>query len=106
LVRSARVVLDVGINYLGWSRQQAIDFWQESIPNQDSIMIREIDRIIRWPAQVASYKVGEVRFRNLRKQAEQQTGSEFDARRFHSLLLDQGPLPLEVLSKITTSDPS
>lgn len=106
LVRSTRVVLDVGIHYLGWSRQQALDFWQENIPNQESIMEREVDRIIRWPAQVASYKVGEVRFRKLRKQAEQQTGFEFDARRFHSLLLDQGPLPLEVVSKITYSGPS
>lgn len=59
LVRSARIVLDVGLNYMGWNRDQAMKFWKENIMNQDDIAVREIDRMIRWPAQVLSYKVGE-----------------------------------------------
>lgn len=93
LVRSTRVVLDIGINYLGWSKQKAMEFWKQNIPNQDAIAEREIDRMIRWPGQVLAYKVGEREFRTLRDQVR-------DPKLFHSLVLKRGSIPLSVLESV------
>lgn len=97
LVRSARLVLDVGLNYEGWTRKQALAFWHQNIRNQDDIAEREIDRMLRWPAQVISYKVGEQEILRLKKQAQDSEGEDFDIRKFHMQVLEHGSLPLDVL---------
>jgi uncharacterized protein (DUF885 family) len=99
LGRSARVVLDVGLNYDGWTKEQALDYWHEHVPHQDDIAVREIDRIVRWPLQVASYKIGERAFRRLRAEQETRQGERFDLREFHDLMLRRGALPLPVLEE-------
>jgi uncharacterized protein (DUF885 family) len=100
LARSARVVIDVGIHYKGWTREQALSFWKEHIPNQDAIAEREIDRIIRWPAQVISYKVGEREILDLRDLAARHQGIAFSLPHFHRMVLQRGSIPLPVLHEI------
>lgn len=100
LVRSARLVMDVGIHYEGWTRAQALRWWKENVPNQEDISEREVDRITRWPAQAISYKAGEDEILNLRKTASEKQGSDFDLRRFHTLVLQRGSIPLPLLREI------
>jgi uncharacterized protein (DUF885 family) len=100
LVRSARVVLDVGIHLKGWNKEKALAYWKKTVPNQENIAIREIDRIIRWPAQVLSYKVGEDEIFKLREWKQRSEGKNFDLRAFHSLILGHGTIPLETLAVI------
>jgi hypothetical protein len=97
LVRSARVVMDVGINYLGWTKPTALKFWKANVPNQDAIAEREVDRMFRWPAQVLAYKVGEREILRLRKKFLAARG---DLRRFHTLVLERGSIPLAVLGEV------
>jgi len=99
LVRSVRVVLDVGLNYEGWTREQALAFWKQHIPHQDAIALREINRMLRWPVQVHTYKVGADAILKLRQKAQQEQGPRFDIRRFHDQFLRNGPLPLAVLTE-------
>ncbi len=96
LVRSARVVMDVGLNYEGWTKEHALAFWKQHIPNQDDIAMREIDRMLRWPVQVHTYKVGADFILKQRRQAEQEKG--FEVRQFHEQFLENGPLPLGVIN--------
>lgn len=104
LVRSVRLVMDVGIHFQGWSKAQALSYWKEHILNQDEIALREVDRITRWPGQVVSYKVGEARFLELKAQARARLGANFDPRTFHKRVLSQGSLPLDVLPYLVSSD--
>ncbi len=101
LVRSVRVVLDVGLNYEGWTKEQALAFWKRHIPNQDDIALREINRMLRWPVQVHTYKAGADAILKLRQKAEAAQGQRFDLREFHDQFLRNGPLPLQVLNEST-----
>lgn len=98
LVRSVRLVIDVGIHEKGWSKAKALSYWKRHVPNQDGIAEREIDRIIRWPGQVISYKAGEAYLLELRQQVQAKLGRGFDLKRFHTLVLERGALPLDVLA--------
>ncbi|MGV8124200.1 MAG: DUF885 family protein [Candidatus Xenobiia bacterium LiM19] len=100
LVRSARLVMDVGIHYEGWTRAQALRWWNENVPSQADIFEREVDRVTRWPAQAVSYKAGEDEIVNLRKMASEKQGSDFDLRRFHTLVVQRGSIPLPLLREI------
>jgi uncharacterized protein (DUF885 family) len=97
LVRSIRLAIDVGIHVEGWNRTKAIAFWKEHVPNQDQIAEREIDRITRWPAQVISYKTGELAIGRLEHRLKDCLKSTFDIRRFHQLVLERGNLPFSAL---------
>lgn len=97
LVRSARLVLDVGIHDLGWTDEKALKFWRENIQNQDHIAAREIARIRRWPGQVVSYKVGEDEIFKIRDAISKQNQSSFDIRQFHHLVVKNGSMPLPAL---------
>ncbi len=94
IVRSVRVPLDVGLNYYGWTDQQALEFWKKNIRGQDDIAMREITRIRRWPAQVVTYKYGALQILHWREEQQKRQGSNFDIREFHSWVLDHGSLPL------------
>lgn len=98
IVRSVRIVLDVRLNYYGWTKEQALAYWKSKIPNQDDIAMREIDRMLRWPAQVNSYKVGEGIIKELKIQEQKKLGEKFDLKAFHTKILSQGAIPVEVLN--------
>jgi uncharacterized protein (DUF885 family) len=97
--RAARLVVDTGIHALGWTRQQAIDFMLANSAKTENDVIVEIDRYIVWPAQALSYKLGELKIKELRARAKSALGDKFDIRRFHNAVLDNGPLPLNLLDK-------
>jgi uncharacterized protein (DUF885 family) len=93
--RAVRLVVDTGIHDLGWTRQQAIDYFKLHSPQTS---FAEVDRYISWPAQALSYKMGELRIRALRAKAEQQLGAKFDIRDFNDVVIRDGRLPLDILS--------
>jgi len=95
--RAIRLVIDTGIHSLGWSRQQAIDYFRANSAKTEQDITQEVDRYIVWPGQALAYKSGELEIKALRKYAEQQLGAKFDIRAFHDQVLSQGALPLEVL---------
>ena len=97
--RAIRLVVDTGLHSLGWTRDQAIDFFRTNAAKTDQDIIVEIDRYIVWPGQALGYKMGQLRIRELRTNAERQLGSRFDIRQFHDLVLGRGAVPLDVLER-------
>ncbi|MBT8099654.1 MAG: DUF885 domain-containing protein [Gammaproteobacteria bacterium] len=95
--RATRLIVDTGMHAFGWSRQQAIDFMLANTAASVADVNKEIDRYITWPAQALSYKIGELKIRELRARAEDELGSSFDIRRFHDMVVGNGSLPLAVL---------
>jgi len=96
--RAIRLVVDTGMHYKGWTRQQAIDFFRDNAAKTEVDIINEIDRYLSMPGQALAYKIGQLRILELRAKAEQTLGASFDIRRFHDALLGGGSLPLEVLA--------
>jgi len=94
--RAVRLVVDTGIHEDGWTRQQAIEFFRQHAPD---VSLAEVDRYIAWPGQALSYKIGQLRIRQLRTLAEQQLGARFDIRDFHDAVLRNGRLPLDLLEE-------
>jgi uncharacterized protein (DUF885 family) len=81
----------------GWSRQKAVDFMTENTALSIHEVNTEIDRYISWPGQALSYKIGELKIRELRNLAEEKLGSKFDIREFHEKILEKGTLTLPIL---------
>ncbi|HEX8613321.1 MAG TPA: DUF885 domain-containing protein [Telluria sp.] len=99
MFRAVRLVVDTGIHTRGWTRQQAIDYMNANTANAPSDNELEVDRYIAWPAQALGYKVGQLKMRALREKAQAALGDKFDIRRFHSVVLDNGPLTLALLEQ-------
>jgi uncharacterized protein (DUF885 family) len=97
--RAVRWVVDTGVHSKHWTRQQMIDFFHEHTAMDDQNIETEVDRYIAWPGQALSYKMGQMKILELRARAQKELGSKFDLRAFHDAVLDQGPLPLDVLEK-------
>jgi uncharacterized protein (DUF885 family) len=95
--RAIRLVVDTGMHELGWSRDQAIQFFKDNSAKAEHDIVVEIDRYIVWPGQALAYKLGELKIKELRSQAQKQMGKKFDLRQFHDQVLGEGALPLEVL---------
>ena len=95
--RACRLVVDTGIHVFGWSRQKAVDFMTENTALSIHEVNTEIDRYISWPGQALSYKIGELKIRELRNLAEEKLGSKFDIREFHEKILEKGTLTLPIL---------
>jgi uncharacterized protein (DUF885 family) len=95
--RAIRLVVDTGMHYLGWSRQQAIDFFKENAGKSEHDIVVEVDRYIVWPGQALAYKLGELKIKELRAYAEQELGDAFDIRAFHDEVLRRGAVPLGML---------
>ena len=95
--RAVRWVVDTGVHSKHWSRQQMVDFFHEHTAMDDQNIETEVDRYIAWPAQALSYKMGQRKILELRERAQRELGAKFDLRAFHDAVLDQGPLPLDVL---------
>ena len=94
---SVRLVVDTGIHAMGWTREQAIEFFASNAGRSTSDITVEIDRYIVWPGQALGYKIGQLKFRELRTRAERALGARFDVRRFHDLLLGEGGVPLALV---------
>jgi uncharacterized protein (DUF885 family) len=103
LVRSVRIVIDVGIHYYGWDYTKAMAFWKANIAGQDEIAEREITRITNWPGQVLSYKVGAHKIMQLKEKYIAKQGNKYDMRKFHTLYISLGMVPLEIMEKYITA---
>jgi len=100
--RAVRLVVDVGLHWKGWSREEAIRFMMENNAAEEKFAISEIERYMAGPGQALSYKMGELKILELRQKTEKVLGSKFSLRAFHDELLKDGALPLDVLeSKMT-----
>lgn len=97
--RALRLVVDTGMHYKGWSRQEAIDFMAANSALTLLNITNEVDRYIFWPGQSLAYKTGEIKIRQLREQAETTLGNNFDVREFHDVVLRNGSITLEVLEE-------
>ncbi len=95
--RACRLVVDVGLHYKGWTRQQAIDYMASNTALSLHEVNTEIDRYIGWPGQAVSYKMGELTIKALRKRCEEELGSAFNIQEFHRIILRNGSVPLPIL---------
>ncbi|GLQ98937.1 DUF885 domain-containing protein [Dyella mobilis] len=103
LLRADRLVLDTGVHYLHWNRQQMIDFFHAHPADDEPDMQAETDRYIAWPAQALGYKLGELKFLQLRARAKKELGAKFDIRAFHDEMLSGGAMPLDMLDARTNA---
>ena len=97
--RAVRLVVDTGMHYKGWTRQQAIDFFKANAAKAEHDIVNEIDRYLLMPGQALAYKIGQLKILSLRDRAERQLGDDFDIRAFHDHLLGAGALPLDLLEQ-------
>ena len=97
LLRADRLVLDTGVHYKHWTRQQMVDFFHAHSSEDEPDVQAETDRYITWPGQALAYKTGELKILALRARAKQALGDQFDIRAFHDEILGGGALPLDVL---------
>lgn len=97
--RAIRLVVDVGMHAKGWTREQAIEFSMQHEGESEASITTEVERYMAIPGQALSYKIGQLKIRQLRKMAEDTLGDKFDIREFHNQVLDDGCLPLDVLEK-------
>jgi uncharacterized protein (DUF885 family) len=95
--RAARLVVDTGIHHKGWDKAKAVAFMRANTALSDANIDAEVNRYISWPGQALGYKIGELKIRELRSEAERALGARFDLRRFHDAVLLQGSVPLDVL---------
>ena len=100
--RSIRLVVDTGVHYKHWTREQMVEFFRDHTAMDEPNIQTEVDRYIAWPGQALAYKLGQMEILALRDQAKQALGAKYDIRAFHDEVLDAGPLPLDVLhSRVT-----
>ncbi len=97
LLRADRLVLDTGVHYKRWTRQQMVDFFHAHSSEDEPGVQAETDRYVTWPGQALAYKMGELKILELRTRAKKELGDKFDIRAFHDEILGGGALPLDVL---------
>ncbi len=100
LFRAVRLVVDTGIHYKRWTREQAIDYMQAHTANAYETNVSEIERYIVMPGQACAYKIGEIKMVALRRKAEAALGGRFDLRQFHNVVLNNGSMPLAILEQV------
>jgi uncharacterized protein (DUF885 family) len=103
LFRAVRLVVDTGLHSQGWTRDQVVAFFRHTGAIDEPSIQAETDRYISWPAQALSYKLGQLKFRELRDRAQRELGAKFDIRSFHDEMLNGGVLPLDLLDSRTNS---
>jgi uncharacterized protein (DUF885 family) len=98
--RAGRLVADTGLHHKGWSRQQAIDYFMENSPQAHNNVVNEVDRYIGYTGQALAYKTGQRELFRLRDVAKQTMGDRFDIKGFHDTVLENGPVPLDLLEEL------
>jgi uncharacterized protein (DUF885 family) len=101
LFRAVRLVVDTGLQAQGWTRDQVVDYFRKSAAIDEPTIQTETDRYIAWPAQALAYKLGQLKFHELRNRAQKELGAKFDIRAFHDAMLSGGVLPLDLLDSRT-----
>lgn len=97
--RAVRLVVDTGLHAMGWTREQAVDYFRQHTAKSDHDIGVEVDRYLVWPGQALAYKIGELKILELRRRAEKALGDQFDLRVFHDTILAEGAVPLDVLEE-------
>ncbi len=97
--RACRLVIDVGIHYENWSRDEALEYLMSNTPISELDANSEIDRYISWPGQALGYKIGELKIKAIRANAENKLGDQFDIKSFHDVVLENGSIPLALLEE-------
>ena len=97
--RAIRLVVDTGMHYFDWSRQDAINYFLDNSAKTKQDVMNEVDRYINWPGQALAYKIGQLKILELRAKAESQLGEDFDIKDFHHEVLKRGALPLDILEE-------
>ena len=97
--RACRLVVDTGIHAMGWTREQAVEYMSKNTALSLHEINTEVDRYISWPGQALSYKIGEIKIRELREKAKNSLGNKFDIRDFHEVILSQGTVTLSILEQ-------
>ncbi len=97
--RAVRLVVDTGMHSMGWSKQKALDYFMDNIPKDRLQSENEIDRYITWPGQALAYKIGELKFKEMKKRAQDKLQAKFDIREFHKEVLGKGALPMDILEE-------
>lgn len=100
LWRACRLVVDTGIHYKKWTKEEAIEYLSQNTPNPKGDITKAIQRYIVLPSQATAYKIGMIKILELREYAKKTLGSEFDIRAFHDVVLTNGPVPLTLLEKL------
>jgi uncharacterized protein (DUF885 family) len=100
--RAARLVVDTGIHSMGWTRDQAINYMTERSGIDRDDVASEVDRYYVWPGQALGYMIGKLKIEELRDKAKAALGSNFDLRKFHMAVLDDGAVPLSVMEQRVT----
>jgi len=95
--RAVRLVVDTGMHSMNWTRDQAIQFFKDNTGKTDQDITVEVDRYIVWPGQALAYKLGQLKIRELRAEAERRLAAKFNVRAFHDSVLEQGAVPLSLL---------
>ena len=95
--RAIRLVVDTGMHYKNWSREDSINYFLENSAKSRQDIINEVDRYINWPGQALAYKIGQMKILELRHKSEQVLGDQFDIKEFHNEILKRGALPLLTL---------
>jgi uncharacterized protein (DUF885 family) len=103
MLRAVRLVVDTGVHYKHWTRQQMVDFFHEHSSEDEPSVQAETDRYIAWPAQALGYKLGQLEILKLRERAKTELGSKYDIRDFHDEVLNGAALPLDVLDQRVTA---
>jgi uncharacterized protein (DUF885 family) len=103
LMRAARLVVDTGLHFLGWSRERALDFMVTHVPMPPEFLAAEIDRYIVVPGQALAYLTGKLEIIRIREEAQRRLGQEFSLPAFHAAVLDHGSLPMPTLARSMTS---
>ena len=103
LFRAVRLVVDTGLHYKRWTREEAIDYMKKTTGMSDVEVVTEIERYIVWPGQACSYKVGMLKILELREKAQAEMGDDFDIRDFHSAVLDNGEPPLFIVEELVNT---
>ena len=97
--RAVRLVVDTGMHYKGWSRDQAIEFFMANAAKTEQDIVNEIDRYLIMPGQALAYKIGQLKILELKRKSQKQLGEAFDIKDFHHVVLGQGAVPLSVLEE-------
>jgi uncharacterized protein (DUF885 family) len=103
LLRACRLVLDTGVHYKHWTREQMVAYFRENSNEDEPDVQAETDRYIVMPGQALAYKLGQLKILELRAKAKQELGDKYDIRAFHDEILNGGALPLDVLEARTTT---